>query len=79
MSFSSDVKEELSTRIDMARHCQIAEFAAIMGMSGRIRRASGKRLQKLPSPSKVKIVKLFRKCLNFILKAVILRELLRER
>ena len=28
MSFSSDVKEELSTRIDMARHCQIAEFAA---------------------------------------------------
>jgi len=45
MSFSSDVKEELSTRIDMARHCQIAEFAAIMGMSGRIRRASGKRMQ----------------------------------
>ena len=44
MSFSSDVKEELSTRIDMARHCQIAEFAAIMGMSGRIRRASGKRM-----------------------------------
>lgn len=45
MSFSSDVKEELSTRIDMARHRQIAEFAAIMGMSGRIRRASGKRMQ----------------------------------
>jgi len=49
MSFSSDVKEELSTRIDMARHCQIAEFAAIMGMSGRIRRASGKRMQMFQS------------------------------
>lgn len=35
MSFSSDVKEELSARLDSARHCQIAEFAAIMGMSGR--------------------------------------------
>ena len=45
MSFSSDVKEELSARLDSARHCQIAEFAAIMGMSGRIRRASGKRMQ----------------------------------
>ena len=38
MSFSSDVKEELSARLDSARHCQIAEFAAIMGISGRIRR-----------------------------------------
>ena len=45
MSFSSDVKEELSTRIDMARHCQIAEFAAIMGMSGRSSRSSGKTQQ----------------------------------
>ena len=39
----------------------------------------GQRLQKLPSLSKAKTVKLFRKSLNFILKAVILRELLRER
>lgn len=45
MSFSSDVKEELSARLDSARHCQIAEFAAIMGMSGRIRRSSGGEMQ----------------------------------
>ena len=30
MSFSSEVKEELGKRLDTARHCQIAEFAAIM-------------------------------------------------
>ena len=45
MSFSSDVKEELSARLDSARHCQIAEFAAIMGISGRIRRSSGGEMQ----------------------------------
>lgn len=45
MSFSSDVKEELCARLDSARHCQIAEFAAIMGMSGRIRRSSGGEMQ----------------------------------
>ena len=45
MSFSSDVKEELSARLDSARHCQIAEFAALMGMSGRIRRSSGGEMQ----------------------------------
>ena len=48
MSFSSDVKEELSARLDSARHCQIAEFAAIMGMSGRIRRSSGGEMQVEP-------------------------------
>ncbi len=36
MSFSSDVKEELSKQIAKARHCQIAELAAIIGMCGRI-------------------------------------------
>ncbi|MGN0318224.1 MAG: DNA-binding protein WhiA [Lachnospira sp.] len=38
MSFSMQVKEELETRVDTAKHCQIAEFAAFMGMLGRIRR-----------------------------------------
>ena len=47
MSFSSDVKEELSARLDSARHCQIAEFAALMGMSGRIRRSSGGEMQQV--------------------------------
>lgn len=36
MSFSLEVKEELEKKIDTARHCQIAEFAAFMGMSGNI-------------------------------------------
>ena len=34
MSFSSDVKEELSRQFPSARHCQIAEIAAIISMRG---------------------------------------------
>lgn len=36
MSFSSEVKEELSRYTDSARHCQIAETAAILSMCGRV-------------------------------------------
>ena len=36
MSFSSEVKEELSRQMPAARHCQIAELAAIISMCGRI-------------------------------------------
>ena len=38
MSFSSQVKEELSRHWSTARHCQIAELAAILGMNGHIRK-----------------------------------------
>ena len=34
MSFSSDVKEELAKHISTARHCQIAELAAILNFCG---------------------------------------------
>ena len=34
MSFSSEVKEELAKRISSARHCRIAELAAIMNFCG---------------------------------------------
>ena len=34
MSFSSEVKEELAKRISPARHCRIAELAAIMNFCG---------------------------------------------
>ncbi len=34
MSFSSEVKEELNKHISMARHCQIAELAAMMHLCG---------------------------------------------
>lgn len=36
MSFSMEVKEELSKHISPARHCQIAEIAAIFSLCGRI-------------------------------------------
>ncbi|WP_310602564.1 DNA-binding protein WhiA [Anaerosporobacter sp.] len=36
MSFSKDVKEELSKLISSARHCQIAEIAAIISLCGKI-------------------------------------------
>lgn len=36
MSFSSEVKEELSRQLSPARHCQLAELAALIGMCGDI-------------------------------------------
>ena len=36
MSFSSEVKEELKGKIDSAKHCQIAELAAIFAFCGRV-------------------------------------------
>ncbi len=40
MSFSSEVKKELAKRISPARHCQIAELAAIMHFSGQYGRSA---------------------------------------
>ena len=37
MSFSSKVKEELAGHVSKARHCRLAELAAILGGCGRIR------------------------------------------
>ena len=45
MSFSLEVKEELEKKTDSARHCQIAEFAAFMGMSGNIYETDNNELQ----------------------------------
>lgn len=45
MSFSAEVKEELAKKRETARHCQIAEFAAIMAFCGKIRRKSGGQMQ----------------------------------
>ena len=36
MSFSLDVKKELLNKMDTSRHCQIAEFAALMAFTARI-------------------------------------------
>ena len=36
MSFSSEVKEELSRQLSPARHCRIAELAALLGICGQV-------------------------------------------
>jgi cell division protein WhiA len=36
MSFSSDVKDELSRQVSLGRHCQIAEIAAIISLCGKV-------------------------------------------
>ena len=36
MSFSKEVKEELARQLNEARHCQIAEIAAIINMNGKV-------------------------------------------
>ena len=36
MSFSGQVKEELSRHINKGRHCQIAEIAAILSFAGKL-------------------------------------------
>lgn len=36
MSFSSDVKDELSRQLNKSRHCQIAEITAIIGFCGKV-------------------------------------------
>ena len=37
MSFSSKVKDELSRQVNPARHCQIAEIAAILSLCGKVK------------------------------------------
>ncbi len=44
MSFSRDVKEELSRHISDARHCRIAEMAAIIGTCGELGASAGGRV-----------------------------------
>lgn len=40
MSFSGKVKEELGKQISQARHCQLAEFAAIFFLCGKVRQGA---------------------------------------
>lgn len=42
MSFSGEVKKELAKRMNPARHCQIAELAALMNFCGAYGRSGGK-------------------------------------
>lgn len=40
MSFSGRVKEELGKQVSQARHCQLAEFAALFLLCGKVKRGS---------------------------------------
>ena len=66
MSFSSEVKEELEKKIDTARHCQIAEFAAYMGFLGNIRRNSGGEMNIELSTENEGVINKFKILLNKI-------------
>ena len=49
MSFSSDVKEELAKQVSKSRHCQLAELAGIIELSGRINEKTKAILLNYPS------------------------------
>ena len=70
MSFSGQVKEELSTVIPAARHCQIAELASILQFCGRlypIKNEEGKAQFQLCIQTENKLVA--RKCFTLLIKA----------
>lgn len=62
MSFSSDVKEELSRQFQKSRHCQIAEIAAILSFAGKLEEESVLRVYTENLP-------LARKCFMLLKKA----------
>lgn len=71
MSFSSEVKEELAEQITEARHCQLAELAAIISQCGTIIfDENGKISIKVLSEN----VTVFRKCFTLLQKAFIISE-----
>ena len=53
MSFSSGVKDELSRHQTLARHCQIAEIAAIISMCGAVMIDSRGHAAVFPYPKKI--------------------------
>lgn len=59
MSFSSEVKDELSKHISTARHCQIAEIAAITEMCGEIIEDNGEFVIRISSENETVIRKYF--------------------
>ncbi len=67
MSFSSDVKEELSLQLGSARHCKLAELSAILSYEGHIIRSGTKKYLKLQTENLVvarKYFTLIRKTFN---------------
>jgi hypothetical protein len=67
MSFSSDVKEEISLQFSSARHCRLAELSAILSYEGHIIRSGAKKYLKLQTENLVvarKYFTLIRKTFN---------------
>ena len=67
MSFSKEVKEELSHQISNARHCRLAELAAILSYEGKIIRTDSRYYLKLQTENLVvarKYFTLIRKTFN---------------
>jgi DNA-binding protein WhiA len=67
MSFSKEVKEELSLQVSSARHCRLAELAAILSYEGRIIRSGSNYYLKLQTENLVvarKYFTLIRKTFN---------------
>jgi DNA-binding protein WhiA len=67
MSFSSDVKEELSLQLSSARHCKLAELSAILSYEGQIIHSGEKIFLKLQTENLVvarKYFTLIRKTFN---------------
>lgn len=59
MSFSSGVKEELSRKLPKARHCQLAECAALLGLCGTIRLDEHGQLSLLIRTENVSVARTF--------------------
>lgn len=53
MSFSSEVKEELSKHLGKSRHCQLAELAALTAFQGRLHEAEGEDRQLQDSENEI--------------------------
>jgi cell division protein WhiA len=64
MSFSKDVKDELSLQISSARHCRLAELAAILSYGGHIVKTGSKFYLKLQTEN----LDVARKCFTLIRK-----------
>ncbi|MDE7187126.1 MAG: DNA-binding protein WhiA, partial [Lachnospiraceae bacterium] len=59
MSFSGLVKEELAAHVDLARHCQLAELAALLHFCGSICEEEGKSHLSLETENEAVIRKCF--------------------
>ena len=67
MSFSGMVKEELSKQISPARHCRIAELAALLCACGKLEGTFGEKKLKVQTENEAVV----RKCFTLLQKHLI--------